>query len=94
MNGKLSRKWARISIVCIGIFLACCLATFLTNRAAFWLGGTPFMIAALIIKYVCLRCPGCGRGGAVPQWSKSGTYHCPLCGIKLEYDDQKGERPL
>ena len=94
MNGKLSRKWARISIVCMGIFLAGCLGAFLTNRSGFYLVGVPFVIAALIIKFVFLRCPGCGRGGAVPQWSRSGTYHCPMCGAKLEYDDNKGERPL
>ena len=87
MNGKLSRKWARISLICIGIFLAGCLIACLTNYFLVWLLGIPFMIASFVIKFVVLRCPGCGRGGAIPQWSKSGTYHCPMCGIKFEYDD-------
>ena len=88
MNGKISRKWARISIVCMGIFLAGCLVAILSNHFVFWLAGVPFMIAALVIKFVVLRCPGCGHGGAVPQWSKAQrVYHCPRCGAKLEYDD-------
>ena len=87
MNGKLSRKWARISIVCMGIFLAGCLVTFVTNHFIGWLVGVPFLIASFVIKFVVLRCPGCGHGGAVPQWSRSGTYFCPRCGTKLEYDN-------
>ena len=88
MNGKLSRTWARISIVCICIFLAGGLVTCITSHPAGLFAGLPFAIASLIIKFVCLRCPGCGRGGAVPQWSKGQrVYHCPNCGAKLEYDD-------
>ena len=87
MNGKLSRKWARISIVCIGVFLTGGLVTCFTNHPVGILAGLPFAIASLVIKFVVLRCPGCGRSAAVPQWSKSGTYFCPRCGIRLEYDD-------
>ena len=88
MNGKLSRKWARISIICICIFLAGSLVTILTNSPAGMLAGAPFAIASLVIKFVVLRCPSCGHGGAVPQWSKAQReYHCPRCGPKLEYDD-------
>ena len=88
MNGKLSRKWARISIVCMGIFIAGGLVTCITNHPAGIFAGLPFMIASFVIKFVLLRCPGCGHGGAVPQWSKEQRiYHCPRCGMKLEYDD-------
>ena len=88
MNGKLSRKWARISIICMGVFLAGSFVTILTNASAGMLVGVPFAIASLVIKFVVLRCPGCGHGGAVPQWSKvQREYHCPRCGAKLEYDD-------
>ena len=87
MNGKLPRKWARIAIICMGIFLAGALVTILTNDPAGMLVGAPFAITSLIIKFVVLRCPGCGHGGAIPQWSKSGTNFCPRCGTKLEYDD-------
>ena len=88
MNKKLPRKPARISIICMGIFLAGGLVTCVTNHPAGLLVVFPFAIASLIIKFVFLRCPGCGRGGAVPQWSKKQrVYHCPHCGIKLEYDD-------
>ena len=88
MNGKLSRKWARISIVCICIFIVGALVTGITGLPAGLVAGFPFAIASLIIKFVCLRCPGCGHGGAVPQWSKAQReYHCPRCGTKLEYDD-------
>ena len=88
MDGKLSRKWARISLVCMGIFLAGVVVTIFTNHPAGFFAGVPFMTAALVIKFVVLRCPGCGHGGAVPQWSKEQrVYHCPRCGAKLEYDD-------
>ena len=87
MNGKLSRKWARISIICMGLFLTGSLVAILTNTPAGMLVGVPFAIASLVIKFVVLRCPGCGHGGAVPQWSKAQkAYHCPRCGTKLEYD--------
>ena len=88
MNGKLLRKWARISIIFMGAFLAGTLVTILMNSPVGMLVGTPFAIASLIIKFVILRCPGCGHGGAIPQWSKAQkVYHCPRCGAKLEYDD-------
>ena len=88
MNGKLSRKWARISIVCMILFVIGAVISIFTNGPVGMLVGTPFAIVSLIIKFVVLRCPGCGHGGAVPQWSKEQkVYHCPRCGTKLEYDD-------
>ncbi len=41
---------------------------------------------ALYVKFKLLRCPYCGWGGAVPQWSKSNTIHCPKCGKAATYD--------
>ncbi|MDD4568851.1 MAG: hypothetical protein PHE70_01785 [Tepidanaerobacteraceae bacterium] len=84
---KMSRKWARISIlsICLGIVLLI-IPVFLESLFPFYI-GIGLIMFALIIKFFVLRCPNCGWGGAVPQWTKSGTIHCPKCGKAVEYDD-------
>ena len=87
MRKKLSRKWARICIVSIFIWCFFWFLLAITGNLIYLWAGLAFLIPSIIIKYFVLCCPGCGNGGAVPQWTKSGTYYCPRCGTKLEYDD-------
>ena len=89
MKKKLSRKWARICIVSAVIWGFFWLITAFTGSLFCFWAGVAFLIPSFLIKLVVLRCPGCEKSSAVPQWTKSGTYFCPRCGTKLEYDDQE-----
>jgi fatty acid desaturase len=82
---KMSRTLARASIVMVAI--GCVLLFFTAALSNIWLAviGSIVMIASLLVK-AFLKCPNCGHGGMVPQWSKSGTIHCPKCGKAVEYD--------
>ena len=84
---KMSRKWARASIILMGIFCGFMLLGGLLNNSIVIAAGVVFIIPSFLIKYFVLRCPACGWGGAPPQWTKSGTIHCPKCGAALEYDE-------
>jgi predicted RNA-binding Zn-ribbon protein involved in translation (DUF1610 family) len=69
--------------------VAGCALLFLTEVFnSLWLVviGSIVIIASLLFKAFVLKCPNCGHGGMVPQWSKSGTLHCPKCGEAVEYD--------
>jgi predicted RNA-binding Zn-ribbon protein involved in translation (DUF1610 family) len=83
---KMSRTLARASIIMAAIWFV--LLFFATALSSIWLAvvGSIVMIASLLIKAFALKCPNCGHGGMVPQWTKSGTIHCPKCGKAVEYD--------
>ena len=83
---KISRSWARASIVLTVLFVLLMGVGGALRSPVPILIGTALFFAALIIKYALLRCPKCGVGGVPPQWSKSGTIHCPKCGGLYEYD--------
>ena len=87
MKNKLPRKWARICILSITACIVCLTILGITNNIIWLSPSIAFMIAAFVIRCTVLCCPVCGKSSAVPQWTKSGTYFCPLCGTKLEYDD-------
>lgn len=83
---KLSRFWSRTVIVCMA--MGCVL---MLLRGSFYspapiLIGLLFMLADYVIRLVKPPCPKCGYRAAVPQWSKSGTIHCPKCGTAFEFD--------
>ena len=82
-----SRLAARISIICFVVF--CVLAItgkFIMDLPVLLVISGPFFFIALIIKSFVLRCQACGNRGAVPQWTKNKTLHCPKCGTAIEYD--------
>ena len=82
----MSRFWARLCVILVAVFCAGLLLTCLLPRP--WMIALDILSLAgfLCVKFLALRCPRCGWGGAVPQWSRSGTLHCPKCGGLLEYD--------
>ncbi|MEA5012687.1 MAG: hypothetical protein VB100_13320 [Angelakisella sp.] len=83
----MKRCYARLCILCgTGSALLMFLSP-LFGLAALWV-GVGLLIVALSIKYALLRYSFCGHGGAVPQWSKSNTNHCPKCGKPYEYNDK------
>ena len=82
-----SRLAARISIICFIIFgILAIMGKFIMDFPILIVISGPFLFIALIIKSFVLRCQACGNRGAVPQWIKNKTIHCPKCGTALEYD--------
>ena len=88
-NGSLKRRFARASIVlfCFGLVCMWIPLIFARSDWAFLIIlGTIAILCALTIKYVKLRCPSCGFGGLMPQWSQNDTYHCPKCGELVHWE--------
>ncbi len=69
-----------------GIFLV--MASALQN---FFLGACGFMamIACVLIGFVFLRCPNCGKGLNYRGISPLITKHCPKCGQEIPWDEKK-----
>jgi transposase-like protein len=86
---KLTRKYARIAIAfCVAAVLFI-LSAFIFRSIVLSIFGALLITVSAIIRFVCLRCPNCGRYSAPPRWSYSiKTYHCPGCGKPFEYDDE------
>lgn len=83
---KVSRTYARFGIIALTVgLLMLMIGGYLKSMIYIYISIVSIS-TALIIKYFILKCPYCGWGGAPPQWSKSGTIHCPKCGKLLEYD--------
>ncbi|NLW16106.1 MAG: hypothetical protein GX033_00325 [Firmicutes bacterium] len=85
---KVSRLWARITILLAGAGIALLCVGFFTPappRTVGYLAGA-CILTALGIKYFGLRCSYCGWGGMIPRWSRPETIHCPKCGKIPEYD--------
>lgn len=83
---KISRTWSRICILCVAAYIiAIFIVPLIYSPIPFYIGA-PLMLVALIIKLFILKCPYCGKGLAISQWSKSGNMHCSKCGKPLEYD--------
>ena len=92
---KLKRNYARLCILVFALGLGCWLFPGLVTaftgkafpRSAVLLGvGTVFVLGALGIKYLLLKCPNCGYSGLSPQWRKNDSYHCPGCGKKVHWE--------
>lgn len=83
---KLSRLWARTTIILIGLGVIFLFIASESSINIFIYLGALCLFVALYIKFAILKCPNCGWGGAYPQWSQSGTIHCPKCGKAIEYD--------
>ncbi len=83
---KLSRKWARISIVLLaaGALLAC-LGVIIDSYVP-EIPGFALMTAAVAVKLTRLRCPYCRSFTTTPQWFRSGNKKCSKCKKLLEYD--------
>lgn len=85
---KIQRKYARLCIVSITVGLILLIfGSCFENLIGLYISPV-FIAISFIIKFFILKCPYCGWGGAVPQWSKSGTIHCPKCGHVIEYSDR------
>lgn len=84
----IKRSYARLCILllCGGLFFIWVPVLLDTPRMLWLYIGSAMITAAFLVKYLLLRCPYCGWGGAVPQWSKSGNIHCPKCGKAATYD--------
>ena len=83
---KLSRFWSRMVIVCLSLGCVLMLSFPVSSNPNFILAGTAAMLLGYAIRLIKLPCPGCGYRAAPPQWSKSGTIHCPKCGKAFEFD--------
>jgi DNA-directed RNA polymerase subunit RPC12/RpoP len=87
---KLKRRFARgaIAALAFGIVCLCIPPVFDLHESAeyFIYAGGALILISLLIKTLLLKCPTCGYRGAIPQWSKSGSIHCPKCGEPFEYD--------
>ena len=87
MQGRISRKRARISIV---LMVAACVLVLLGVILDF--KPCMFLGVLLLIAALCLlpwKCPHCGRTfKSMPQWSTYGSYHCSHCGKRVAYDDE------
>ena len=90
MNRGLSRRRARISLVLFAVGLLGLLAG-MVRDGWFTTGiGVVFCFGGILLRPS--GCPGCGRKvSPLPQWSEAGKYHCPHCGSRLAYDDEKPE---
>lgn len=90
MQGRISRKKARVSIV---LMIAACALVLLGVVLDF----KPCMLSGVILLVVALcllpwKCPNCGkRYKSMPQWSTYGSYRCPHCGKRVAYDDEPDE---
>lgn len=91
----MSRRWARIMIVAavFGLLALVCMPFVRPT----WVMGLFLAVSALCIfwalgiKFFVLRCPHCGWGGGLPQWSRPGKVRCPKCGGLMYYDDDREE---
>ena len=84
------RKWARLMIICIILFLVGVVMGMYTGNVKYIYFGSFFIAIAWIIKYAFLICTNCGYRGVSPQWSKNKTYYCVRCGNPIDYgDDQR-----
>ncbi len=84
MEKKLSRTWARISIIlmALGIVIMLALHKYLFGL----LGGLVILAVGYGIQFFALRCPVCRKSNAAPQWKRSGTQRCTKCGHVFEFD--------
>ena len=87
----LKRRYARISIVLtlLGLTVLILFRTYYGHvyERVFTCIGAALAIAGMIIGFIFMRCPSCGKRSAMPQWSKSGTRRCIYCGECFVYDD-------
>ena len=97
---RLKRKWARVCTVLMVLTILCVFLPWvmydLLGRSIAWAiagvtGATLGLTAMLIVKFVCLRCPNCGKSAARPQWKPGTRYYCPCCGKPFVYDDEPEE---
>lgn len=82
---KMSLKRARRIVTGIGIaaMAGCLLIGLLPDPARPWTAvlTVALIIATLIIKYSCLRCPCCRK-----QIALYGEKYCPHCGKKILWE--------
>ena len=97
----LQRKHARVLIVLVFAsiagfgFLPVIMYDVIRAESPVWgiIGGSGAalgILASLVVKSICLRCPYCGKGVARPYWN-AGEGHeqfCVKCGAALIYDDE------
>ena len=87
----LKRRYARISIVLtvLGLAILLLFRTYYGHvyEIVFVYIGAALSITGMIIGFIFMKCPSCGKRSAMPQWSKSGTRHCIYCGECFVYDD-------
>lgn len=87
----LKRSYARACIVMNAVALVIFIVLFFMDsrmtlwQVCFWTAWS-MVVVPLIIRFKYFKCPNCGKGDAVLQWSKSGTKHCKKCGKPFEYD--------
>lgn len=87
VQGRISRKQARISIVLVVVACALVLVGVIVDLKPCMLFEVILMVAALCL--LPWRCPHCGRNfKSMPQWSTYGSYHCAHCGERTAYDDE------
>lgn len=84
MEKKLSRAWARLSVVLmvLGVLVMLVLHRYVLGL----LGGFVLLAVGYGVQFFLLRCPACHKGYAAPQWKRSGTQRCTKCGHVFEYD--------
>lgn len=83
---KMSRKWARLSIVLLAAGAALACAGVMLDQIAPIIPGFVLMLAAVAIKLTKLRCPNCGAFTTTPQWSGNGNKRCKKCNQPIKYD--------
>lgn len=96
--GSLKRTHARLCIALLILTLAFIALPLMMSWAfgaelAVWgragfIGAVGAMAAVTAVRYSCLRCSGCGRGMAPPQWKAGRRRYCPYCGEPFIYDDE------
>lgn len=84
---KIQRIWARLTIVSFTIGIVFLLLASLIGELWTVYMAVTLILIAYFLKLIKLKCQSCGWRGAPPQWSKSGTIHCPKCGKAIEYID-------
>lgn len=88
----LPRKWARSVIVLVVAGVLLIWAGAFASQGALVLAGIFCILPAVVLRYLFLRCPHCGKRTAAPQWRKSGTQYCGRCGNPFVYDDGAAEK--
>ena len=87
----LNRLYARISIVLETIALVILLVSYFffqdwtIRQICLWTAWS-MIVSSLIIRFKFFKCPHCGKGDAIPQWSKNGNKSCRKCGESFNYD--------
>lgn len=90
MRNRLSRMWARMSIMLFAAGVVCLLTGYFVEGWLPTILGVALVVVGMVVRP--WKCPVCGkRVNPAPQWSQQGKYHCPYCKSRLAYDDEESD---